>query len=409
MVEEALARRCSLGLEVRVKTGEVVHVTRGGTAAGAGVEVGDRLVSINGKELQSDAELATIARGLSPGARVEIEVKRGGEKLRLEAAMAPAPVEHVAGASVRLGHVVVGGYRLRTIVTTPLDARPPFPLVLYLPGLGHGSCELPADARDPRRKLFEGLTSLGFATMRVERSGTGDSEGPPASEVDLFTEVDAYRAALDAVASHPDVAGVVLFGHSVGGMIAPLLAGEGSRAHGAVVFGTSSRKWTACIVRGTRRQRLLGGAALGEELDAHVADWAEMHARVCGDLLSPDEVFERYPRLAALRGPSCRGRTLFGRNVSFFQQLERLDLRALWRTVAARALVLSGQYDWICDPEEGRAMMAELPAGRFVELPAIGHDMLRHASLEQSFRAPREGVWDGSVVDAVRAWIAELR
>jgi hypothetical protein len=409
MDQDALERRCSLGLEVRAKTGEVIHVTRGGTAAEAGVEAGDRLVSINEKELRSDAELSAIARGLRRGARVELGVERGGELLRLEAAMAPAPVEQLAGASVRLGHVTVGGYRLRTLVTTPLNARPPFPLVLHLPGLGHGSCELPADARDARRKLFEGLTSLGFATMRVERSGTGDSEGPPASEIDLFSEVSAYRAALDGLASHPEVAGVVLFGHSVGGMIAPLLAGEGARAEGVVVFGTSSRKWTDCIVRGTRRQRLLGGAAPGEALDAHVADWAEMHARVCRDLLSPGEVFERYPRLAALRGPSCHGRTLFGRDVAFFQQLERLDLRALWRTVAARVLVQSGQYDWVCDPEEGRAMMGDLAAGSFVELPAIRHDMLRHASLEQSFRAPREGVWDGSVVEAARRWIAAIR
>lgn len=409
MAEETLPRRSSLGLEVRAKTREIVHVLEGGTAAQAGLKAGDRLLAINHHELLTDKDLPSIARALSRGERVVFEVERGDQRLHLEAALSPAPVECVTGARVELGHIVTRGHRIRTIVTIPIEMRPPFPIALHLAGLGHGSCELPADSRDPRRKLIEGLTSLGLATMRVERSGTGDSEGPPAAEIDLFTEVDAYRAALDSLEAHPDISGVVLFGQSVGGMIAPLLAGEESKLQSMIVFGTSARKWTDCIVRGTRRQRLLAGAMEGQELDDHIAAWAEMHARICKDGLSPAEVFERFPHLRNLEGPSCYGRTLFGRDVSFFQQLERLDLRALWRTAAARVLVIAGQYDWICDPDEGRAVADDLPGRTFIELPSIGHDMLRHASLEQSFRAPREGAWDASVIDAVRAWLPPIR
>ena len=83
----------------------------------------------------------------------------------------PAPLESVDGARVEVGHVIVNGDRLRTFFTFPAEGTGPVPVVLLLSGLGTSSVELPADDRDARRKLVEGLTAMGIGTMRVERSG----------------------------------------------------------------------------------------------------------------------------------------------------------------------------------------------------------------------------------------------
>jgi pimeloyl-ACP methyl ester carboxylesterase len=410
MLPEVLRRRCSLGLELRRGSAEVVRVAEEGTAGAAGVLVGDRLLAVNGES--ADAErVAEIGRLLERHDPVTFEVERRGKLFTLEGTLLAAPLERVAGADVRLGNVVVaGGDRLRTITTVPVAAAPPFVTVLFLQGLGHGSCELGVDPDDPRRKLIEELTALGLATVRIERSGTGDSEGPPASETDLFAEMAAYRAWLDATKGHRDVdvSGIILFGQSVGGMIAPFLAGVDSGIRGVAVFGTSARKWSDIVVRGTRKQRLLAGASEGPDLDLQMSMWTELHTRVCRDGLTPAEVFDMAPHLAILEGPSCRGSRMFGREVAFYQQLERLDLAGLWRTTTVPVLVMNGEYDWVCEPEEGRRISETLTRGTFLELPQIGHDMLRHESLEKSFKSAREGTWDGAVIDAFTSFLPAL-
>jgi pimeloyl-ACP methyl ester carboxylesterase len=312
-------------------------------------------------------------------------------------------VELVAGADVELGHVVAGGWRLRTRITTPAGAAPPSTAVLYLPGLGGASGELSSDPEEPLRLLLEGWTRAGLLTLRLSLRGAGDSEGPTYQETDLFTEIAGYRAALQALARRPGITRVVLFGYSVGGMIAPLLAGEGAGVAAVVVFGTSLLRWHDCLIAGARRQQELAGLG-GEPLTRSLSAWGELLHRVLREGATPGEVLADSPHLAWLEGSVCHGETLHGRHIAFFQQLERLDLPALWRTVACPALVLHGEHDWVCAPDEGRAV-AEAAGGPYVELPGVGHDLRRHESLARSFADPGAGRWDGSVVSAMIRWI----
>lgn len=416
--DEALPRRPFLGLELRARPVEgasegleVVRVAEGGAAALAGVQPGDRLVSLGDATVSEPRALVALVRGLVPGAPLHFEVLRGGARVTLPGKATPLPVERIAGAEVRLGHVTVHeSWRQRTLLAIPASREPPFPVLLFLSGLGTGSCELTRDPEDPMRRLLEGLAAAGIATMRVERSGVGDSEGPPCQTTSFFDEVAGYRAALLALSSDPLVGRIVLFGHSLGGMIAPLLAGEGTQARGVAVFGTSSLKWVDCLVRATRRQRILAGME-GEALEEYVAAWSEMHASVCREGMFPRDVFAARPHLAWLEGASCHGETMFGRHASLFQEIERLDLPALWRTTTVPVLVLHGSYDHAAAPEEGRMIADEIAAAspgraRFVQLEGIGHDMRRHESLAQSYENPRAGAWDEGLLRATLEWLA---
>lgn len=406
--EGALARRCSLGLELEGRSGRdgvvVVRVVPGGTAALAGLAAGDRVVRVDGEPTPDAARVVAIASARERGGRVRFEVVRGAEALTLEGALSEAPREEVAGADVVLGHVEITAgdrrHRLRTIRTIPRGAAPRA-TVLHLPGLGHGSVELSSDPDDDARRLLEGLTALGLSTLRVERSGTGDSEGPPARELGFFEELAGHRAAQGALRA--EGARVLLLGHSVGGMMAPLLADEASDVAGVIVTGSSSLRWYECILQTTQRQRALGGAT-GGALEAEMRERAELYAGVLREGLLPEEVFARAPRLRAHEGPSCRGATIFGRHARFFQELERLDLPRLWSTVIAPVLVAHGEHDWVCTPDEGRAIADAARAGTFALLPGLGHDLRRYASLAESF-ARRGGAWDGSAVDAIGAWL----
>jgi uncharacterized protein len=412
-----LPRRPFLGIELRARKNaeetrpglEVVRVVPEGAAALAGVCPGDWLESVNDWEVSDARTLVAQVRTLGPGKPLKFTVARQGEKLTLLGETIALPIEKIANAEVHLAHIQLREHRQRVLLTTPRGFAPPYPTILYLQGLTTQSCELSADPDEPLRKLLEGFSAAGFATLRVEPSGLGDSEGPALLATSLFDDVNAYRAASTFLEQHPLVGDIFLFGHSVGGMIAPLLASEGSSIRGLIVFGTSALRWVDCLVRATRKQKSLAGMK-GEELDSYVDAWEFMHNEVCRHGSFPEQIFERIPALRWIEGSACRGETMFGRHVSFFQQLERLNLVELWKTVSPPVLVLHGEFDWACGPDEGRALadtVAETDANRvaFVELPAVGHDMRKHASIEASYANPRQGQWDERIVEIALNWI----
>lgn len=406
-----LRRRVHLGLDLAPTpdgSGALVHgVLHAGPADLARVRAGDRVTGVGAVVVTHPSDVAAAARELDDGASVRVALVRDDARLAVDVTVRARPIESVDGGSVVLGHALAGSTRLRTILTVP-DGRGPWPCVLYLQGIDVSSCETP-DETAPLRRLVSDWTSAGFATMRVERSGVGDSEGPPPTETDLDVELAGAAAALEALARTDGVdrARVFLFGHSIGGMIAPVLASQAD-VRGVVALGTSSMRWRACAVGTTERQLALKGFE-GAALAARLAAWAEMHAAVCRDGLTPAEAMARRPHLSVLASRQCGGDALFGHHASFFRQLDALSLGAAWGSVRAPVLVLRGEYDWVCDPSDAASVVASVRSPcAFEVLAGVGHDMRSHASFEASFQRPREGEWSGSVSAAAARWMIDL-
>jgi regulator of sigma E protease len=93
--------------------------------ARAGLRVGDRVVSVDGEPIDNDAELVGIVNGAA-GRDLSIEVERGGQRVRIVAAV-PRVMEH-GKAIGRLGITLAEGQRtwppglLETRRAGPLDA-----------------------------------------------------------------------------------------------------------------------------------------------------------------------------------------------------------------------------------------------------------------------------------------------
>jgi dienelactone hydrolase len=87
--------------------------------------------------------------------------------------------------------------------------------------------------------LISGPAARGFVTMRVEKPGVAESEGTPCAEGGFREELAGYRAALRALKADPavDPERIFLFGESLGGFMAPLLAGE-THVAGISTYGT---------------------------------------------------------------------------------------------------------------------------------------------------------------------------
>ena len=112
----------------------------------------------------------------------------------------PRPFETSPDAGVSYSSIsIADGSRRRVIVTKPKQSGR-HPAVLYMTGVGCFSQES-LDRSSPDAKLLYALTAAGFVTMRVEKSGMGDSEGAPCAspDADLDNEVRGYLAGLLAL------------------------------------------------------------------------------------------------------------------------------------------------------------------------------------------------------------------
>jgi dienelactone hydrolase len=349
---ELLPRRAyfGVGLEKHEIGARVFSVGSGSTAAGVGMAVGDVILTVDDQTISTpEAVVAAISR-YRPGQSVRMEILRDGERRAIQATLKPLPFEEMKNATVEYSSVVASpGVRLRTIVSVPLNpSGGRFPAVLLIQGGGCGSIDAPFSSTVAQPGLVHAIGSQGFVTLRVEKSGVGDSQGPPCDSIGFKEELAGYQAALKFLQAHPsvDTQRVFLIGISLGGLFAPLLAEE-TKVAGISVYGT---------------------------------------------LVRPPPP---YP----------------GRSDRFFQEFSTVDIPAAWRKVATRVQVLHGEYDVdeVTSRTTHQSIAAivngaQSGSAEFKELLGLDHCWSRHVTLEAS----RDKCGQGDVVPLLSDTILEF-
>ena len=239
-----LPRRATLGVTLAVDATDAVIVSAvpaGSAGAVAGVVPGDAIAALDGTPVTSIAQVQSLVGRHRGGDSLVIDVVRRGEQKRLVAVLQSFAHERLPHTTFDYGHVTLAdGIRLRTIVSRPMKADRPAPAVLFLQGGGCSSIDVPwADGSTGPLGLIHAIASRGFVTMRVDKPGAGDSEGPPCAETGFREELAGYQMALRALLADPavDKSRVFLLGLSLGGFFAPLLARDVPVA-GISAYGT---------------------------------------------------------------------------------------------------------------------------------------------------------------------------
>ena len=409
MTRAPLARRGYLGSEVELDDaggppGRLVvgRVDEGSPSARGGVQVGDVLVAIAGQPVIDLRAARSLAARLPAGQGAELGFLRDGHPIALAVDVEPMPLEPLANGWVELGEVLVlqedgGPQRLRSIWTFP-DGEGPHPAVWLLPSLAWVSCEHPRSTWHPTFQLVQGLTAAGFATMRVDRSGLGDSEGPPCTELDFEAEMRGWRAALAHFCAEPRVRASArhLFGRSLGGVLAALLARQPAFAS-VVVWGTSAQPWHDALLKSSARQLALGGLG-GAELERRLTRLCELQELVYLRGLTPDEAYAKRPDLADVQPSDFAGSQVYDRDARFFQQLQAQDIAGAWQQVRCPVLAIFAACDFLTSADDLREIAELAPKGRFTELPGVDHFMHERPSLAAAFREPWGGAFSGRAV-----------
>ncbi len=415
-----LARRAGpMGIQLAQGGLTVEVVVPGSVAARGGMQAGDVLVSVGGEAVASREALAENMRKRFGGESVKVGVQRGGAAVDLTLTLEQL-AERVERSTVEYGSVTVpAGYRLRTIVTRPerstLARDGKHPAFLYVQGIICQSIDRPSLLTAPDTRLVHAMARAGFVTMRVDKPGLGDSEGPSCNTIDFKTEQDGFAAALKQLAAMPEVdpERIYVFGHSMGGVIAPFLSAE-VPVRGTIVYGTLARTWFEYQLENVRRQAALSpGVSEGDITEAVLAE-TRTSSTVLVDKQTLGDAWERWPELRRpTQGVMMDENHIATRGMGFFHQLQDLNLARAWENSTGAVLAVYGEYDWVTsqlDHEKiAKIVNTRTPgAGTAIVMPKADHAFTTHETLEASVRAMGQGDWDEELPRRVLAWIAGL-
>ncbi|MDX5422239.1 MAG: alpha/beta fold hydrolase [Hymenobacteraceae bacterium] len=356
---QELPRRAILGLQATALSDSlaqkhglphgmlVVSLTPGATAQQMGIRVGDILYAVDQQPVHTPQELAAVNQRLRPGKALSIQVLRNGKRKSLRGKALPRPLVTTPSAKVSYGQVPFRQGLLRTITYAP-HTPGRHPAVLFIPGF---PCRSIDDYEGtPYSQLIEGWSKLGYVVMMVEKPGLGDNvDTPDCLQIDLFTEIEAFEQGLLHLRQHPGVNSqeVFVFGHSMGGIIAPVLS-QKHDLKGVMVYGSPYRPWFEFAADMFRFQRPALGADYIE---------SEKTMRLLHHVLYRYFVLAQHPDTIAAADPAYKkileeefqhkgGDFFWSRDYRYWQQIDQLDLTKAWAETDERVLAIWGEYDF---------------------------------------------------------------
>jgi alpha-beta hydrolase superfamily lysophospholipase len=247
------------------------------------------------------------------------------------------------------------GQKIRTLVTKPKSISGKVPAIFFVGWLSCDSVEYVDGETDGFGAIFWGLIEQsGFATMRADKPGVGESEGT-CSRTDFQTELDSYRAAFDSISKYPfiDQSAIYVVGLSNGGGFAPLAASRHS-VRGYVAASSWGRTWYEHMLENERVRLEANKKLSAAEINDAMRAFTDFYSLYLIHRMTPGEIIAQHPEWKGLWYDTPDGQ--YGRPAAFYQQLQSLNLGKVWQEVDAPVLVLHGSADTVMSPSDSAAI-----------------------------------------------------
>ncbi|MFD3001980.1 alpha/beta hydrolase family protein [Pontibacter toksunensis] len=271
---------------------------------------------------------------------------RNGKYLVLKEKVKAMPQETDPNAEVIYDEVKTELGYTRLIVKKP-KGKGKYPTVFFLQGYGCNSIDnLPL--HDPQRKLMDGLVEKGYAVFKMDKPGSGDSQGSaPCMEIAYPEELAAFSAALKKVKSYEfiDAEKVFLFGHSLGANTAPVIA-MNTKVKGIIAYGVAGKPWYEYMLDVFREQRAVEGTD-PVQIDEDMKVLGPLTYEFMIQKKSPDELLKNLaykPYLEQNFEYDGNGH-IFTRHYTFMQSIQDAPFNKAWRDADTHVLVIYGEAD----------------------------------------------------------------
>jgi len=421
-----LTRRAALGiaLENTSEGPKVTLVTPQMTAALAGVEHGDIILSLNGTLTKTNSDLVAAAGLLRSGDTTVLTLKRGTATKTVTAKATPRPLESIPGADMRYGTLSFKEGRLRDILVTPKTAAPGAPVVFLIQGYGCGSVEGPPN--HPYHLLAKTLAEAGIGSYRIEKLGMGDSlTSTPCLKTDFALEMEGFEAAYQALIKDRGVSPdrIIILGHSMGGIQAPLIAAKGPAPRGVMVYGTALRNWQDYMQELFAMQGFVSAGADPAEAEQAAKAFRPLMQRIFNEDVGLKTIANENPNHEAMLRSAFDwdgDNLILGRNLAYWRGVAAQDTVASWRDTKTPVLAIYGEADFAAIDERDHKRIVDVVnfyrpgTATYRFLPLTGHGFDVQASRDEVRAANQAGKpvtvapYNPELTKMMASWISAL-
>lgn len=307
------------------------------------------------------------------------------------------------------------GVKLQTIVTKPTNATGRLPAILFVQWL---SCDTVATSDHPRdgwsAMLKQVVRRSNALVWRTEKRGIGASEGNCAT-MDYDTELADHKQALEQLKQRDDIDPnrIVVFGGSIGGTYAALIAADQSVA-GVMIWGAGATTWAERMLKFERNALELRGTA-PDQLAREMTLRLQFFDRYLIANQTPAQIAAADATVGAvwsrIVGTATDGQ--YGRPFAFHQQAQRADWATAWSKVKSPVLAMYGEYDWF-ESRDATSLIARIVnvkspgRGTYAEVPRMNHHFAEFTSAEAAFAEKEGRVNPEPAVEVMLAWLGKI-
>ncbi|MBM0105678.1 alpha/beta hydrolase [Steroidobacter sp. S1-65] len=307
------------------------------------------------------------------------------------------------------------GVELQTVVTKPAAVNGRLPAIQFVQWLSCDTIAISDNPRDGWSAMLRDIVRRSNALVwRTEKRGVGASKGNCAT-MDYDTELADHREALAQLRARDDVDPnrIVIFGGSIGGTYAPLLAAD-ERVAGVMIWGAGATTWAERMLKFERNALELGGSPPSQLAQEMTLRLQFMERYLVRDQ-TPAEIMKADPKVGAvwsrIVGTSAQGQ--YGRPFAFHQQAQKADWAAAWSQVNAPVLALYGEYDWFESRDATTlitriANSASAGRGTFAEIPRMNHHFSQFPNATAAFAEKDGQVNPEPAVSVMLAWLEKI-
>jgi hypothetical protein len=288
------------------------------------------------------------------------------------------------------------GLALAGTFATP-EGEGPFPAALLLPGSG----PLDRDGNIKRirlnvsRDLASTLAEAGWASLRYDKRGIGESEGNYLS-TGFSDELADAEAACEWLHRQDAVTSVVVIGHSAGALHAAELAGRGSAVAGAILLAATAKT-------GEETLRWQAGQ-LGDNV-------VPGPIKALMRLFRTDVLKQQDGAIAKLKATTTdTARIQLQKvNAKWMREFIAYDPRPVFAAVKVPILAVTGTKDIQVDPADLEVIAATAPNAQVLKVADMDH-ILRpepaRISNPRHYGKQAKKPMDPRVIEAILAWLA---
>jgi pimeloyl-ACP methyl ester carboxylesterase len=394
----------------------VVSTVPSAFAESMGIQKGDVILKVNGIGVSSRSkyyELFYSAKYIKGNTEVTIEIMRDGKPLQKKGIIPMRPLESFKGVVTEYRSIrSPNGYNVQVIVTRPEGIKGKIPGIFFVRWMSCDAIEKPVSRKHGVARMLEDfILKSGYAVMRVEKPGFGDSEGPCCYDADFNAELAAHQEAYRVFRQLEYVDGekIIVFGQSNGAAYAPMVTGDHSPA-GFIVSGGWIKTWYEHMLEYSRRDMQLSGLA-PSEITRRMKLIAEFYTDYLIRQKMPGDILVQKPYLR--EAWSDEKDHQWDLPARYLQQLQELDVAGAWSKVKSPTYVFYGEYDFAMAKDDhveiAKIVSQNGGLSKYEFIPGMDHSLFRfenpHDAMTDFYG---KGIYKEDLALRLIAWMKDL-